>query len=408
VAGGANGSGQLGNGTTTGSDVPVAVSGLSERVKAIAAGEIDSLALLENGTVAAWGANDSGQLGDGGETSSDVPVAVSGLTHVSAIAAGQGHHALALLENGSVTAWGLNNSGQLGDGTNEGPETCGSLPLTFACAKTPVAVHGLPGAVTAIAGGREHSLALTPGGAALAWGRNEQGRLGDGLSTGPEGCGVQGSCSKLPVEVCAEGAKPVVCSKGGAFMVDAKGVAGGGEHSLALVPLPPTVTAISPNTGPKGGGTKVTITGTELEEGQVRFGSAVGKNATVSNNGTTIEATAPAGTGTVDVTVSTPTGVSPTSSADQFHYAPPTVKKLSPRRGPASGGTSVTITGTNFAGVTAVKFGSANAASFKVNSEASITAVSPSGVKKTTVDVTVTTASGTSAIVPRDGFKYRR
>jgi hypothetical protein len=84
---------------------------------------------------------------------------------------------------------------------------------------------------------------------------------------------------------------------------------------------------------------------------------------------------------------------------------PPTVTKLAPTKGPAAGGTSVTITGTNFAGVTAVKFGSTSAASFKVNSASSITAVSPAEAAGK-VDVTVTTSAGTSAVSAKDHFQF--
>ena len=86
---GDNESGQVGDGTTGDvSRVPVAVSGLSE-VTAVAGGAEDSLALLGSGTVMAWGDNEDGQLGDGTTTSSDVPVAVNGLSEVSAIGRAQ-------------------------------------------------------------------------------------------------------------------------------------------------------------------------------------------------------------------------------------------------------------------------------------------------------------------------------
>ncbi|HEV3070726.1 MAG TPA: carboxypeptidase regulatory-like domain-containing protein [Solirubrobacteraceae bacterium] len=82
----------------------------------------------------------------------------------------------------------------------------------------------------------------------------------------------------------------------------------------------------------------------------------------------------------------------------------PTVTKVEPASGPAAGGTSVTITGTGFSGASAVKFGSANATSFTVNSATSITATSPTG--SGTVDVTVTTPGGTSATSAADRFTY--
>ncbi|HEY0515826.1 MAG TPA: IPT/TIG domain-containing protein, partial [Solirubrobacteraceae bacterium] len=85
----------------------------------------------------------------------------------------------------------------------------------------------------------------------------------------------------------------------------------------------------------------------------------------------------------------------------------PVVTKLSPKAGPSSGGTAVKITGTGFSAPATVKFGSTGATSVTVNSSTSITAVSPPGTKGT-VDVTVTTAAGTSGIVKKDHFKYKK
>jgi alpha-tubulin suppressor-like RCC1 family protein len=114
LAWGANQGGQLGDGATERSDVPVGVSGLSG-VTAVSGGADFSLALLSDGTVMAWGENGFGELGDGStEEKSDVPVAVSGLSEVTAIAAG-GNHSLALLRNGTVVAWGEGSWGQLGN-----------------------------------------------------------------------------------------------------------------------------------------------------------------------------------------------------------------------------------------------------------------------------------------------------
>jgi hypothetical protein len=84
---------------------------------------------------------------------------------------------------------------------------------------------------------------------------------------------------------------------------------------------------------------------------------------------------------------------------------PPMITSLSPRKGRAAGGTSVTITGTSFTGATAVKFGSTNASSFAVNSATSITAKSPPGTKGT-VNTTVTTPNGTSPLSKSDRFTY--
>ena len=127
----------------------------------------------------------------------------------------------------------------------------------------------------------------------------------------------------------------------------------------------PTVTGINPNTGPPAGGTSVTITGTNFNGATaVRFGGNAAASFTV-NSATQITATSPAGTGTVDVTVTTPGGTSAPSSADQFSYvSAPTVTSVNPNTGPPAGGTSVTITGTNFTGATAVRFGGTAAGSF--------------------------------------------
>ena len=169
----------------------------------------------------------------------------------------------------------------------------------------------------------------------------------------------------------------------------------------------PTVTGISPTTGPAVGGTSVTITGTSFTGATaVNFGTTAATGVTVVND-TTIMAFSPAGTGVVDVTVTTPAGTSTTSAADQFTYsaiAAPTVTGISPTTGPAAGGTSVTITGTSFTGATAVNFGTTAATGVTVVNDTTITAVSPAGTG--VADVTVTTPSGTSTTSAADQFTY--
>jgi streptogramin lyase len=168
----------------------------------------------------------------------------------------------------------------------------------------------------------------------------------------------------------------------------------------------PVVRSASPVGGSTAGGTSVTISGVNLTGAtSVKFGAMSAASFQV-NSPTSLTAVSPAGTGTVNITVTTPEGTSTTSSADQFNYAlPPTVTKLTGNKGPAGGGTTVTITGSHLTGATAVRFASSNAASFTVNSPTSITAVSPAGTTGT-VDVTVTTRGGTSAATSKDHFKY--
>lgn len=135
---------------------------------------------------------------------------------------------------------------------------------------------------------------------------------------------------------------------------------GGTSISLPFIYLgPPTVTGVSPSSGPAAGGTTVTIKGSGFTDATaVDFGSTPATNVTVVSD-TQITATAPPGSaGAVDVTVTTPDGPSATVGSDQFTYVPaPAVASVFPSSGPIAGGTSVTITGNHFIGTTAVAFG---------------------------------------------------
>ena len=127
MAWGNNAYGQLGDGTSTYRNTPVQVSGLTGiKITAIAAGVSHTVALKNNGTVLAWGLNSSGQLGDGSTTDRNTPVPVIGLTNVIEISAGESH-AAALKNDGTVWAWGSNGYGQLGDGT--GTKTDSDTPV---------------------------------------------------------------------------------------------------------------------------------------------------------------------------------------------------------------------------------------------------------------------------------------
>jgi hypothetical protein len=168
---------------------------------------------------------------------------------------------------------------------------------------------------------------------------------------------------------------------------------------------PPTVTGVAPNKGPTAGGTSVVITGTGFTGATLAIFGTRSASFTV-NSATQITATSPAGNaGAVDVTVTAPGGTSVTSASDRFTYfPPPTVTSIAPNNGPVVGGTGVTITGTNFTGTTAVKFGG-NTTTFTVSSATQIAANSPAGTAGT-VDVTVTTPGGTSVTSASDKFSY--
>jgi alpha-tubulin suppressor-like RCC1 family protein len=167
---GANGPGQLGDGTTTNRSTPTPVSGLGSGVAAIAAGGTHTCALSLIGAVVCWGYNTYGQLGDGTWTDRLTPTAVSGLASgVVVVAAGEGH-TCAVTAVGGVLCWGHNTSAQLGDGTTTNRST-------------PTAVSGLGSGVVTLAAGSLHTCAVTAAGGVVCWGYNTSGQLGDGTTT---------------------------------------------------------------------------------------------------------------------------------------------------------------------------------------------------------------------------------
>ncbi|MFE3506298.1 RCC1 domain-containing protein [Kitasatospora sp. NPDC059160] len=217
---GLNTSGQLGDGTKTQRLTPTSVVGLSgAELNAVAAGGTGGstgsgfgLALLANGTVEGWGKNDKGQLGNGATSTTDewaVPGLVAGLGGVDAIAAG-GSHALALLKDGTVKAWGLNDKGQLGDGT-------------IVNANIPVTVAGLED-VKAIAAGDTFSMALLRDGTVKTWGNNDKGQLG---------------IMPKPAKSTDAPPKPAPTTRNTAVLVPelttVKGITAGASHALALL-----------------------------------------------------------------------------------------------------------------------------------------------------------------------------
>ena len=168
--------GQLGNGTTTNSNVPMQVSGLVG-VTAVAAGVYHGEALKNDGTVWAWGQNGYGQLGNGTTTNSSIPVQVSGLGGATAIAAGN-FHGLALKSDGTVVAWGDGAAGELGNGSTVNSSTL--VPVSNLSGVTAVAAGGMPNTPG-------HSLALTGDGTVWAWGYNKSGQLGNGTTNNSSG-----------------------------------------------------------------------------------------------------------------------------------------------------------------------------------------------------------------------------
>lgn len=175
---GDNGFGELGNGTTTASLGPSAVSNLSN-VVAIADGCCDDqfgLALKSDGTVWAWGANGFGELGNGTNTQNTTPVQANNLTGVTAIAA-DWDHAMAVKSDGTVWTWGYNANGQLGNGTTLNSNTPVQVTVPNGNASTPLS------SVIAVAAGDSESMALKSDGTVWVWGYNGNGQLGIGTTS---------------------------------------------------------------------------------------------------------------------------------------------------------------------------------------------------------------------------------
>ena len=373
------GSGQLGDGNMLNADVPVTVLGLSG-VKAVSAGGFSSLALLSDGTVMAWGGG--AVLGGGSAVNSNVPVPVNGLSGVTAISAGYGQK-LALLEDGTVMEW------------------YGSGPVT--------PVSGVSG-VTAISAGAFYNLALLANGTVMEWGLSGTPTPKTGLSgvtaiSANAGANLallsngtvmqwEGSSSAKPVS----GLTGITAVAAGwqdnlAIRTDGTVMEWSGSGPVKLVSGLSNVTAVSVgrfhNLALLGDGTMMAWDDNSL--GQL-------------GNGTTTSSSTP-------VVVSGPHEAVGISAGYEHNlaYGPPlpTVIHVNPNIGPATGGTSVTITGpsgTDFTETSAVKFGSIAAVSFSVNSATSITAVAPEG--SGIVDVAVTTPAGTSPPSTGAQFNY--
>ena len=159
--------------------------------------------------------------------------------------------------------------------------------------------------------------------------------------------------------------------------------------------LPPTVSSVTPSTGPLSGGNTITITGTNFDgTAQVSIGGVPSTNFTV-NSSTSMTATVPAGTavGPVSVIVTTAAGSNPNNLLYTYVSAP-VFTSISPASGPIAGGTKVTITGVSITGTTSVTFAGVNAQSFTVVNDTTIIAGSPVAFESGLAQVDVTTPGG--------------
>jgi hypothetical protein len=193
--------------------------------------------------------------------------------------------------------------------------------------------------------------------------------------------------------------------------LESKGVAGGitSEANLFQYLSPPTLTKLKPTSGPAGGTTSVTITGSNFVAGStsVAFGASAGTGVVVKSPTSLTLVSPPEPAGKVDVRVTTPGGTSAITKADAFKFTP-TIKELKPNNGPTAGGNSVTILGGGFAvapKATAVKFGTAKATTVSCPTTEECTAIAPAH-SAGKVDIKVTVNKTSSAKTTADQYTY--
>ena len=227
---GANGSGQLGDGTVSDHLAPVGVFQMSRRMLAVSAGNYHTCALTNLGGVKCWGDNQYGQLGNSSMQGSLIPVDVPDLTSgVIEISAGN-FHTCARTTSGGLKCWGANSDGQLGNGT-------------IVDSPTPTDVIGLTSGVITMSSGYEHTCAIANDGVVLCWGRNTFGQLGNGMydedqTPVPVGVvGITGSASQVSAgnyHTCAIVAGDVLCWGRNTY-----GQLGNGEVGHSPTPVEP-------------------------------------------------------------------------------------------------------------------------------------------------------------------------
>jgi alpha-tubulin suppressor-like RCC1 family protein/Tol biopolymer transport system component len=365
---GDNANGQLGDDTVTDRLTPVQVTGLIGGVAALVGGGGHTCALTTREGVLCWGLNTSGQLGNGSTTNRTVPTPVSGLSSgVVGLVAGYAH-TCALTRAGATLCWGLNDFGQLGDGSTT-------------ARSTPTPVSGLSRGVAALAAGSRHTCAVTTSGALKCWGGNWQGQLGD-ATTGTRATPTQ--VSGLTIGVAAAEA--------------------GWEHTCALMASGAVACWGSNPYGEVGDGTTtdrwtpVAVSG--FDSGAVRL--AVGNYhscATTKAGGVRCwgdDFRGQLGVGTKLVST-TPTGV-------YRFLGTVAVTGASPAQGSVEGGNEVTMTGSFFLQGASVSLGGTLAPVVRVLNTETLVATTPAHAAGA-VDVVVTNPDGLSARLA-GGFTY--
>jgi len=177
---GNNDGGQLGNGTNTASNIPIQIG--TARDWASVAGGNHTIALKTNGTLWARGQNLYGQLGNGTNAASNIPIQIGTASDWTSVFAGGYHHTVAIKTDGTLWAWGYNFYGQLGNGTNGNVANNELGDYDAANSNIPIQI-GTANDWASISAGGYHTIALKTNGTLWAWGYNFYGQLGNGMNT---------------------------------------------------------------------------------------------------------------------------------------------------------------------------------------------------------------------------------
>jgi len=415
---GNNSNGQLGNGSTTQSLLPVKVAGLLQglSVTDVALGNHFTCAAA-SGEAYCWGFNGQGQLGINNQTQYTSPVKVAQaagqLQGKTVTRAAAGLTNACVIASGEAYCWGTNSQNQLGNGgpvnntywtptkvaqtadgllnkqvtqiSSRDAHTCVVADSEAYCwgntgngrigtggsGVTPAKVIQETGllsgkTVTSISAGNTYTCAVATA-RTYCWGANSNGTFGNGTTTSTTKPVEIMPRSALPLDIYIGGVKRSITTQTptaltfitpahaagradvsvGSEFVDTVTLADAYEY-LA----PPTLTSITPNSGLKGGGDTVTITGSDFSaDAVVRIGGQLATNV-VRVNSSTLTATTPAVPviGVADVSVQNSDGQEVTlPSSFTYRNAAPAIVSVSPNQGPTAGGNTVTITGTNFA-----------------------------------------------------------
>lgn len=406
---GANEHGQLGNGMIDNSahPTPVQVTALGTGNTQVSAG-FWHVCALKNGQVSCWGNNLYGEVGAGffdGNTASPINV----LTNATSISVG-GFNTCATKSDKSLWCWGLNYWGEMGNGGN-------------ANSPSPIQVAALGNTVQFVDTAVHAVCAIVTGGAVQCWGSTQSGRLGNGQN--PSGAPNPADSVRTPTPVSgplgqpganatkvrlSEGAACALKSDGHVFCWGGGGFIDGTGQSSVPVEVDfcglPTLDAITPTAGAYMGGTSVTLTGTEFASGAtVRFGSELATNVNVSS-ATTITLTTPTYpfTDLVDVTVTNPNGHY-AKAVDAFDFrAPPALYQVTAPNGSTLGDDTVLVEGNNLDATVALTFDGLPATNVAWMDATKVSVHTPAHAAGP-VDIVATNADGQSVTLA-DGFTY--